>query len=101
LAKIIDSLADSATRAADRMGRNEELWRSASVVRERVGQEGILQRIFSFDQEAANAATKIQENIVAGRDPYEGLFSLERWAFERAAKRQVHANSPKSNSSTN
>jgi len=100
LAKIIDSLADSATRAADRMSRNEELWRSASTVREQVSQEGILQRFFSFDQEAANAATKIQENIVAGRDPYEGLFSLERWAFERVAKRPVHANSPKSNSST-
>lgn len=94
LAKIIDTLADSASNAAARMTRSEGTMRSSAAVQQQVAGEGTLQKLFSFDTEASNAATKIQQNIVAGRDPYDGVFVVEKWAFERAAKRQAQANSP-------
>ncbi len=95
LSKSIDKFADDAMRVAAKMSGNIPMARSAEDVYSKTSKTGFFEGMLGLDAEASEGARKIQQNIATGRDPYEGVHMLERFAYERSANsssKQTQAN---------
>lgn len=90
LASSIDQLTAAAARFEQKRMQAEPLSRQATAVSHATAHASL----FGFGTEAFEAAQQIRQNIQAGRDPYEGVLPLQRWAYERYAKTQIQATTP-------
>jgi hypothetical protein len=86
LSKSIDKFASDAIAAAAKISGQMPMQRSAEGVYDKTSKTGFFEGMLGLDAEASEGARKIQQNIATGRDPYEGVYMLERFAYERAAK---------------